>query len=221
MILNLQGKVGPRPLGDGAREPVRLDKSGGLVTTRLHGKYSELAFRRNTFRSSGLSVVSTAGATTTVGFFLYNPLHSRKYLVPIYWTITQGSFPTTPANFALVLSVDTIPQYLDPIVIADTVVSTTILPRAGAIVANTTGIASGVFATQAVTIARALTIYRPFHHRYTGASTTVPFEARTFIEFEGTCLIAPGCLIAVQRTAPDTSGATSFRHELVWEEVDV
>src|SRR4051812_10296111 len=76
--MEMTGKVGPRPGGDGNEEVMRLTRFGGLVTQDAHGRYREAVSRNNVYygMNQAAVAVSVALATAYTGLMVSNPLDS-------------------------------------------------------------------------------------------------------------------------------------------------
>jgi len=95
--VNVYGKIGEQTnlLGGGAA--FRIDRQCGLISTNLHGKYTEQVLRGNVFGVCNQAAVATTAAlaTTWTGLGIVNPANSQFNL-----SILQFSFAQTVAGSA-------------------------------------------------------------------------------------------------------------------------
>lgn len=211
MNVEILGQVGPSVLADGVNAPARQGKGGELIVTELHGKYYEQSYRGNVFvatQTAGVILSTVAG--TAASFSLYNPANSGKYLSLIRWDTVLTVAAGTPVIGAYMLAVNTNP-------IAAAVTGTAVVPTPG--IVGGTANAVGRPLTSA-TLPANPTLYRAFVNHLTGAITTLPNMPGFFLEFDGTCLIAPGCAISIGQLNVDTTNASAL-NSVIWEEVAI
>jgi len=113
-------KVGEQNWADGAQINARGERQGSLLTTGLHGRYTEQALRGNLFSVANQAVVALTAAlsTTYTGLCLGNPIYSgvNVALLEVGWafgykqnqTCLLGLMTTT------MISTDTAAQAIVP-----------------------------------------------------------------------------------------------------------
>lgn len=211
MSTKIYGQVGPIVAGDSTNVPFRQGKSAEAIVTELHGKYYEQAYRGNLFvatQTAGVTLATVAG--TAPSFSLFNPAGSGKYLSLIRWDMVLTVAAATPVIGAYMLTVNTNPS-------AAATTGTAVTPTPG--IVGATASAVGKPLTSA-TLPANPTLYRAFVNHLTGAITTIPNMPAFTIDFDGTCLIAPGCTISVGQLNTDTTDASALC-SVIWEEVPV
>lgn len=211
MNAEILGEVGPQPGSDGVNSFVRQGKSGEVIVTELHGKYFEQSYRNNVFvatQTAGVLLATVAG--TAPSFSLFNPAQSGKYLSLIRFDMVLTVAAGTPVIGAYMLTVNT-----NPVAAATT--GTAITPIPGIVGGTSTAVGKPL---TSATLPVNPTLYRAFVNHLTGAITTIPNMPGFFLEFDGTCLIAPGCTISVGQLNVDTTNATALC-SVIWEEIPV
>jgi hypothetical protein len=211
MNAEVMGQVGPEVASDGAEVNLRLGKGAELIVSELHGKYAEQSYRGNVFvacQTAGVQLATVAG--TAPSFSLFNPASSGKYLALIRWDMVLTVAAGTPVIGAYMLTVNT-----NPIAAATT--GTAVVPIPGIVGGTSTAVGKPL---TSATLPANPTLYRPFVNHLTGAITTIPNMPGFFIDFDGTCLIAPGCTISVGQLNVDTSNASALCG-VIWEEIPV
>lgn len=229
MAIQITGQVGPQTLADGVgTQPLRQEKSGGLIVQELHGRFYEQVYRGNVY-SDGIPTVvaitaatyniSTLGATATPISGLWNPVGSGVHAVLLASTLNTiktalsntGGGPffwaTSIGNGALTLG--------------SAPLNRKTLAKAGAQCKGMSNVAlTGLTNSLVVMGASALTggssSLAAFVETQSGMATqsTAPREL-----FDGEWIIPPGGVIALLAgSAPVALSATSM---LVWEEVAV
>ena len=87
--MQIEGRVGPQAVTDGAQQPPRLGHSTELVTQDCHGRYHEAVYRGNVFTTSttaaGIALVAANASPLALNtgipvLGLYNPPASGKNL---------------------------------------------------------------------------------------------------------------------------------------------
>lgn len=209
----IQGQVGPLTqttgLSAGSQPVARLGSLGDLIMSELHGRYFETTYRR-----AGYVAANTAGVTTTVGtattyvgLCLSNPTTSTFNLV-----VNKVGFAFLVAN-AAASTIGLMCGYS----------STTNVTHTAAITARSAfiGQAAGNIATvdSSATLPTAPTVTHVLGSGLTGAITTVPMIAPTFVDLEGSLILMPGAYVAFHTST--ASGASSFWGSFSWEEVPV
>jgi hypothetical protein len=211
MQVEILGQVGPQIVQDGANVTFRQGKTGELVVTELHGKYLEQSYRGNLFvacQTAGVILATVAG--TAPSFSLYNPQSSGRYLSVVRFDMVLTVAAGTPVIGAYMLTVNT-----NPTAAATTGTALTLIPG---IVGGTAAGVGKPFTS--ATLPANPTLYRPFVNHLTGAITTIPNMPGFFIEFDGTCLIAPGCTMSVGQLNVDTTNASALCG-VIWEEIPI
>lgn len=97
-------RTGPVVSQEGAVNPARATKTGGLVTADVHGRYQEAAIRGNLFSASNQAAqaVSVALTTTYTGLCLSNPLGNTKNLVLLGCQYALSVAPAATASLHLI-----------------------------------------------------------------------------------------------------------------------
>lgn len=97
-------RTGPVFSGDGAINPGRATKTGGLAIADLHGRYTEAALRGNLFlaHNTAAQALSVALATTYTGLCVSNPLGNTKNLVMLGCQFALTVAPAAIASLHLI-----------------------------------------------------------------------------------------------------------------------
>jgi hypothetical protein len=200
-------KCGPQILQNGMWRLARAGKECDTKFARYHGKYTEQSYRGNIFsacQTAGVTMATSGG--TAPSFAIYNPASSGKYLSLIRLDGVVASDPVVPAVLAWAVSVNS-----NPSAAATTGTAITAIP---AIVGGTAS-AVGRPLTSA-TLPVAPTLFRVFV-QYENLKTLLPNTPGFFIDFDGTCLLAPGCTASVGQTG--STDGTPVIFGLIWEEI--
>jgi len=212
MRADIRGRVGPQFLSDGVQQRIRTGKGGELVVGRLHGNYTEQAYRGNVFVGTTSNSVTLQQLNNSgPAMCLLNPQRSDKYLALIRFEMCIAAIPVTPV--AGLYALQLYQHYAtDP----TTTLDTNVYPAITAANAIPNG---KIFRGPAFTGATG-TLYRMLASHYTGAATVIPNIAAFFIDFDGTCLLSPGNSIAPCQTNNDSTNA-SVHVSFVWEEIPI
>jgi hypothetical protein len=191
---------------DGAENPGRSDRQGALVSTDLHGKYTEASFRGQMCYSYCAARATSLPATAMIGNIIWNPPGSGKVLALCKWTAQIEVTSANTTGIALAYGAQAITP--TTVTVANSYGST--LLTAGA---------SGNCIAKAYAIATLLVaptvVMNLYHNTAAIAVTGVDIMQG---DFEGLFIIPPGyvaCLSALG-AAVAASGMTST---LTWEEI--
>ena len=198
------GKVGSQPAVDGAIQPIRLDKTGALVTSLSHGKYFEQASRGKLFYAANTGAVTTSvGLTATyTGLCVSNPAGNTYNLVPL---LGSWAFSVAPAAIS---SVHLIGGYTAAGIVTHTTPLTN--PPACTLLNNVLATAK---ADAAATIVAPLYL-QSWMSGFT--ATALPSTSPSIIDLDGAFVIPPGGWFAIG-TLTASAGFGGF----IWEEVPI
>lgn len=81
--MQIEGRVGPQVLSDGAQQVPRMGKDGAFAAQDAHARYQEAVYRGGVYSSctAAAGVAPGTALGTTPPFALYNPTASGKNLV--------------------------------------------------------------------------------------------------------------------------------------------
>ena len=200
------GVVGPLTASDGQTPGVRLERTGGMVTQGLHGRYYESTFRRNMYSGSVIGIISTVGlATTYTGLVLANPVQSGVNL-----SVNKCGFASLvqwPASAALGL--------MTGFSTTAVINTTSVTPRSQFFTGG--GAGQGVLGSNS-TLPVAPTVNAIFAVGYgAGPINTVPSVAPSFVDMEGSLLLPPGGFCAFYTST--ISNTASMSYSIQWEEI--
>jgi hypothetical protein len=223
MSLDLEGQVGPSVLSDGVDAPLRLARSGSIVTDLLHGKFYETNFRNGLFmfgatstalvNANAVATGVTATAQPIIG--VWNPLSSKVNLVIsklILNTTVVANTAVAPGGFVWLGATGqgVITTGSTPISCA-TLVASGSFAKAFAFATALSGLSGSLTTLRAATISSinaagpATAITQP----------TAPTEELV----DGSLIVPPGgvlCVMAALATA-----TISMNAGLIWEEVAI
>lgn len=199
-------RTGTIVTSDGTVNPARSDKTGSLVVTNGHGRYTEPALRGTIFSGSIAGQVTTVGlATTYTGLCLSNPLGS-----PVNLVLNKVGYSFIVA-FAAGAHLGLMTGYNASSNVTHTAAVT---PRCQLF----TGLGGGVgLLDSSATLPTAPTLNLVFGSGLTGAITTTPFGLGDTVDLEGSIVLSPGsyCAFYTSTASGAAAGAFSFQ----WEEV--
>ncbi len=204
-------RAGPIISSDGAVNPGRADKTGAIVTTDAHGRYTEAVLRGNVYFTSVASggptaYVGAAGGTPLIG--VHNPTGSNKALAIIYATglvrvVASGGTASTTLCLWAGASV--------------TPTGTQTSPKSALTFASG-GVGLG-FSNTALTGSTALNLalaLNYYHWVTTGATDDV---GQGMVDVGGLIVLLPGMQVALGATVVPTS--TTWDCSLFWEEINI
>ena len=200
--------TGPNLLADGSQKPLRSDRSGALVVTDAHGRYTEAVLRGNVFIAANQAVqaLSLNSTATATGLILTNPAGSGKNLVLLEIEAYIAAAITAVANVALMANVNPV---------AAAVVHTTPLSVRNALIG---GAPAGVgLADSAATLPAVPVLVRSLFgwHWVTAGTPAVQLGVKD--DLGGSLIVAPGCSVSL--------AAVTVAHTVVasimWEEIPV
>lgn len=218
----IQGIVGVQGNSDGVPSFLRLGKQGDLISSQLHGKYYEQAYRGNMYgfgisntAATSLNAIATgltATATPLIG--AYNPQTSNVNLVllrAIVVTSTVANSAVAPGGFmwcgaaGQAVSTGSIP------INQKTLSAAGGQGKAFAMTTAMTGLSGSLSVMRASSIS-------PFNAA--GAATAVALVGgASSEELEGSLIVPPGGMVGLFAQVSSTTYSASVA--LVWEEVPV
>lgn len=198
----MYGKYGIQALADGGSGPVRLDKTGKLVTASSGGKYAELALNGKLFYAANQTPVNTSTTlnTTFTGLGIANPSDSGKLLV-----VHEFGFALVKAGAAG-----------DVLALATTTSS-------GFAAAITPQCCRYGYGSSVAIVDDGATIIAPVIIKIVAAlgnaATTTWPNLPAVVNLEGSIIIAPGRALVTDTTV--ATGATSIQFSFMWEEINI
>lgn len=199
-------RVGPVVAADGSINKVRGDRTGAIVATDAHGRYTEAALRGGIFVASNVAAqaVSVALTTTYTGLCISNPLGNTKNLVMLSCNYAISVAPAAIASLHLIggYSATTNVTHTTPLA----------APGVQNCLLGTGPQASGK-ADSAATIVNPGYIM-PLCNGFTAAS--LPNQTALWVDLAGIFVLPPGAWLALGALTAVT-GFGGF----VWEEVAV
>lgn len=222
-----EGQVGPRVLGDGAPAPMRMDKTGAIVTSDAHGRFQEAALRSKLF-ADGMTLTSinnatfttgTLGATATPVAGVWNPLNSGFNLVILQLRlqiINTALQVTGPGAFVWATSYGNA-----AITTGNTPLNRVTLQGAGSVAKGFAGVALTGLTNNLVVRDAAGAAGGPISNLSTlqTAAGLMPFSAAEIDNIDGAYIVPPGGVLALMVTG--TPVAISAASSLLWEEISV
>jgi len=220
-------RTGPVISSDAAVNPARGDKTGALVVTDVHGRFTEAALRGTLF-SAGMTLTSisnvtfttaTLGATCTPIIGLWNPVGSAKNCLILQARLqlvtTALSTPTGPGGLVWATAV------------GQSGISTGIVPLNRLSLAASGSAAKGYANTALTGLSGNLTVqeasgFTTYPTNVTAAETAAGFMPAApggIDNIDGGFVIPPGGVIALLATT--TPVAVSAASSLLWEEIGV
>ncbi len=219
-------RTGPIITSDGSVNPARNDKTGALVQTDGHGRFTEAALRGTLF-SGGMTVTSISNATFTTATLtssgtpiigLWNPTASGKNLLVLQARLqvimTTLGARTGPGAFMWCVSS------------GQSAISTGITPFNRLSLAQS-GSSAKVFAGTALTgLSGSLVVMEaaglqggPMPVSGTDVLGVVPYAAPSVDNIDGGVVLAPGGIIALLCTT--TPVGVSAASSIFWEEITI
>jgi len=200
-------KIGPRVVSDGAQEELRGEKSGALVTSDGHGRYTEACYRGQLFNACNVAAVavSVGRATTYTGLCLSNRLGNTKNAVILGCQLALTVAPVGVASLHLIAGYSAIAN----------VTHTTPLAAPG--------IQNGLIGTgpaSSMNVDSAATIVNPNYLFPLGSGFTAGALYATepsWVELAGLFILPPGAWIALGSLTALTGAFGGF----VWEEIPI
>ena len=203
--MQMNTQTGPQVTPDGSLAGVaRAGRLGDLITSELHGRYYEQAFRKNMFFAASQAVATTSVglATTYTGLVLSNPIGSSVNLVLNKVSIGQSVIETVVDAFGLAVGFNT----------STNVVHTT--PAS----AFSTLIGSGQNPFGKVDVAATLPTAPVYYNFMQSTSSATTDVAGGVVDLEGSLILAPG---AYALWASPAASAAGMWFGFQWEEVPV
>lgn len=191
---------------DGSKNPPRADRQGALVSTLLHGKYTEAAFREKMCFSYCANRATSVPATAMIGNIVWNPPGSGIVLSLCQWAAQIHVTSAACTGIALAYGAQAITP--TTVTLADAYGSTFL--SAGS---------PGNCAAKAYAIATLLviptTVMNLYHNTAAIATTGVDIMRG---DLDGMFVVPPGYIVclAALGAAVAASGMTST---LTWEEI--
>ncbi len=211
-----QGVAGPKTVGDGTAQPLRLGRDGGLVTQDAHSRYQEAILRGNVYSLSvgaGAPTAYTGAAAGTPLLCIHNPANSGKNLVVLAVLVGVSTVPVITTTSAST----PVEAYIGPSTLPT---GTTTAPLNLLTGATSGSIAKG-FVNTALTGSTALTLALgglSTIAAVSNATVEVAFQiSHSWIEVAGMLNAIPGNEVTIGvRTVP---GSLAVDATIIWEEV--
>lgn len=219
-----EGLVGPQNNSDGTINIVRTGKQGELTASQVHGRFYEQAYRGNLFTFGGadtalaaVNAVGTTGATAKPVIGLWNPLTSGKNLVILRAMVvfsTIGGTAVAPAGLLWVYSTGNGAVSTGSAPVACNLSTAGSLTRGFATGTALTGLTNALALLRAAAIGPCLNAAGP------ATAITQP-QANLVEEVDGSIIVPPGGVIAIQVGADVSAHASNVSTGILWEEVPV
>lgn len=204
-----QGRVGELVGNDGAIQPLRLTRKGGLGVTDVHARYQEAVLRGNVYylaigAAAPTAFTGAAGGTPLIG--VMNPSGSARALVFLAASTTITAVPSAAG-----------------VVDSELWAGTSVLPT-GTVTAPTnmatqqsTGSISKGFVNTAMTSSTAINFLTGLSAFWWATAAAGAMVSSGIIDLAGMTTATPGVLVALGlRTVPTNTTTDAF---LMWEEV--
>ena len=204
-----QGRVGSLTGSDGAVQPLRLGRDGGVATQDAHARYQEAVVRGNVYFVSLSNASPTAYTGASAGtplLDLKNPTGSGKAAVLLGVAVSVYTQATSAGSGDLAIYVGN-----------NTAVTTASKTNpTNALTFLSQGSAMSVYANTALTGSSALSFYMATQTYY-WATAASAYLTPSFLELGGTVVVAPGNEVAIGiQVLP---AGTTVNITLIWEEV--
>ena len=201
MQTQIVGQVGPQVIADGTSNPIRQEKTGGVVVQELHGRYFEQVYRGNVFSAltQAAGALSVALATTYTGLLVYNPIGSPVNLSILKVKLALSVAPASISMIGLISG------------------SQTVAPT-GLTAASVYNNQVGSQQTGAGVAYSAATILTPVWRMflYDGFTASALPAPTLPVDLEGSVIVKPGSFIALGAMAAVTGYGM-----IMWEEIPV
>src|SRR5436309_2202912 len=204
-----QGRVGELLGTDGAIQPLRLTRKGGLAAADVQARYQESVLRGNVYflsLSAGAptAFIGAAGGTPLLG--IYNPVGSGKALVLLVCSGAENTVPSAAGviDYEMWAGVSVLPT--------GTVTTPTNMASQQA-----TGSAAKGFVNTATTSSTAINLVTGLSSFWWATAAAGAQMSNGLIDLAGIIVATPGILVALGvRTVPTSTTTDAF---LMWEEV--
>jgi hypothetical protein len=204
-----QGRVGELLGSDGAIQPIRLLRKGGLAAGDVSARYQEAVLRGNVYylatgAAAPTAFIGAAGGTPLIG--VYNPTGSGKALVFLLTSANPTAVPTAAGviNPELWAGVSVLPT------------GTVSAPTNMATQQSTGSIAKG-FVNTTMTSSTAINLVTGISSFWWATAAAGAMMSSGIVELAGMLVATPGVLVALGvRTVPTSTTIDPF---LMWEEV--
>ena len=203
-----QLQVGVQKAGDGQNPVQRGGQTGEGIVSELHGRYYELASRKQVFAAYAATVATSVPALATIGLTIWNPPGSGVRLAITKWTSQVVATSSTCTGIALAGGYQT-----------TTPTTTTAATSTGSTFINATTL--GKSQAVAYNIATVLTIpvvINVLHHNTAAIATTG--EDTNAGDLEGSIVVDQGgfvCFTALGAAA----AASGHTMSMMWEEIPI
>jgi len=206
----LQGSVGVQNAAEGTNPlSARMGRQGDLISSELHGRYRESAYRRNIFVGSNgatPTVTTVALATTYTGLALINPISSTVNLSVLKVGV---SFLVV---FPAVATVGVMAGW------SSTGTTTFSAAATDGLYSWFPGQRGQGRAALSATLVGTPQLHTVLGSGLTGAVTTTPYVPQLY-DLEGSLEIPPGGYAAIYTST--VSGAASMCASFMWEEIPI
>ncbi|TMI12184.1 hypothetical protein E6H33_11020 [Candidatus Bathyarchaeota archaeon] len=204
-----QGRVGELLGSDGAIQPLRLTRKGGLGAADVQARYQESVLRGNVYylatgAAAPTAFTGAAAGTPLIGVF--NPSGSGKALIFLLTSATPTAVPTVAG-------------VIDPELWAGTSVlpTGTVTAPSNMATQQTTGSVAKGFVNTAMTSSTAINFVTGIGSFWWATAAAGAQMSNGIVELAGMLVATPGVLVALGvRTVPTSLTIDPF---LMWEEV--
>ena len=209
----VQNQVGPisatSSISPGTQVPGRAGQLGDTIYSQAQPRYYEQTYRRNCFSVANQSVTATTAglATAYTGLCISNAPGNtvNVVLTKIGWSLLVVQAAVASIALALGYNASTAVTHTTPVT-----------PRSNFF---GTGASPQALADVSCTLPTAPVYTHLLGSALTGAVTTVPQVAPTFVDLEGSVILPPGAYAIIATSS--VSAAASFWGSFSWMEVPV
>ena len=212
----IQTQVGPQSSADGTYASLRGGKQGEGIVSELSPRLYEQAYRGNVFLAANQTGVTTqAGlSATTPALTLFNPKGNGKNLVLLFAGCVETVANAAASIVWLGININTAAAAVTGTAVTNSSAAAIVT---SALLGNNSLPSASVFT--AATLPAAPVAVATLGTMYTGAITTIPYQATLGRWFDGSIIVTPGAAVSFQTST--ASGASGFFGEFIWQEVAV
>lgn len=198
----LSAKIGEVNQASGTEINSRADRQGGLLTSQLHGRYTEQALNGNLFMVSNQAAVATTAAlaTTWTGLCVSNPSTSRYNMALLEFGAALAVAGSDDGAMGLLMA--TIAAPASVVAIKNCFLG---------------GRSSVMMADDGATLVGPYLLGTPFAYG-TGATNLVNQTGAFCWKIDGAIIVPPGYTIANYTTTATTA---AFVFYYIWEEIPI
>lgn len=205
--------VGPRLASDGSTNTARSNRTGSLVTTDAHGRYTEAVVRGNVYSltvSGGAATAFVGGAAGTPLVSIYNPIGSGKNLVVLSASVASRVAASAAGTVGF--------NIWGGVSASNSGTLTTPTNMYTLVKSGSVALGSSNAATTSTT---AISANGPLYNigTYYWATAAGAIAGPLLADIAGSIVCAPGNLIALGGTAALTSA--TYDVSMIWEEIAI